>query len=84
MGGHVRRASEEARRAGRVLELLFEREGSGMGLPAGGLGLERLREVGTYVQPAVPRPTEEPLDRPATANETPSAVTSSGTMPADW
>ena len=61
----VRRAGEEARRAGRVAHLLLEGERQLVRLPAGIGGLEPLGEVGADVEPAVARAAAEPLDRAA-------------------
>ena len=63
--GDVRRAGEEARRAGGVAHLLLEGEGRLVGLPAGVGRLEPLGEVGADVEPAVAGAAAEPLDRAA-------------------
>ena len=59
---HVRRAGEEARRAGRVAHLLLEAERPLVRLPAGEGRLEPLGEVRADVEPAVAGPAAEPLD----------------------
>ena len=63
--GHVRRAGEEPRRAGRVVHLLLEAERALVRLPARVGRREPLGEVGPDVEPAVPRAAAEPLDRAA-------------------
>ena len=62
---NVRRAGEEARRAGGVAHLLLERERRLVGLPARVARLEQRGEIGPNVEPAVARPAAEPLDRAA-------------------
>ena len=84
VGRGVRRPGEEARGAARVHELLLERERALVGLPARVGGPEPLGEIRAHVQPPVARPSAEPLHAPADGEVTSSAVTSSGTIPADW
>ena len=67
VGGDVRRAGEEPRRAGRRLHLGLERERPRVTVPAGERGLELLGEVGPHVEPAGARPAAEPLDGAADA-----------------
>src|SRR5205823_5663444 len=59
--GYVRRAGEEAPRAGRVLELGLERERPGVRLPADERWFEPLGDIGPHVEPAGTRPAAEPL-----------------------
>ena len=82
--GHVRRPGQEARGARRVVLPRLEGEGPRVRLPAGQRRLERLGQIGPHVEPAAPGPPQSHLTDPPTAKSTPSPVTSSGTVPADW
>ena len=62
---HIRRAREEAPRAGGVLELRLERERARVALPADERRLEALGEIGPDVEPARARAAAEPLDAAA-------------------